>query len=274
VAAFTYGLQLMRTHTFGIGLGNFERLFAEEGPMEKIYTPKMVTSSRRQYKRYVVTERHFSKATHCAYNQNGAELGYVGLYLFVGLMYCSIRTLLLVKCEDDDEERIRRAMFAMVVAYAASSWMVDFCYRPTFFLMLATISAFHRHLLNKEAGAAVPEVVEDPFAKKPWLRRLQPATLAGLGLPGLPAPMPAGAAAGTACMVIEPPAPTVEDAAKGAEPDLEPVEPERRKRPRFSFEEKIRQKFIWTKLGIMDYLIMWALTYAAILYWQHLINTM
>ena len=41
-----------------------------------------------------------------------------------------------------------------------------------------------------------------------------------------------------------------------------------------SIEETLRQKFIWTRLGILDFLIMWGLTYAAIRYWEHLIKTM
>ena len=34
------------------------------------------------------------------------------------------------------------------------------------------------------------------------------------------------------------------------------------------------KKFIWNRLGVADFVIVLVLTYAAILYWQHLIATM
>jgi hypothetical protein len=45
-----------------------------------------------------------------------------------------------------DEERIRRMLFVLVISYIVSSWMVDFEYRPTFFMFTAAIAALHRHL--------------------------------------------------------------------------------------------------------------------------------
>jgi hypothetical protein len=125
VAALNYGLTLMRNNWFGIGLGNFEGSFFHNGPLEKTERINTVPARRiplanGTYRDIdarripIIRYNHFTKATHGAYNQNGAELGYVGLFLFIGILYCCIRTLLLVKSHDDDEERIRRALFAMV----------------------------------------------------------------------------------------------------------------------------------------------------------------
>ncbi len=52
------------------------------------------------------------------------------------------------RTQTPDEERIRRMLFVLVVSYIVSSWMVDFEYRPTFFMFTAAIAAFHRHLLG------------------------------------------------------------------------------------------------------------------------------
>ncbi|MGA3169832.1 MAG: hypothetical protein ABSE62_02360 [Chthoniobacteraceae bacterium] len=286
VAAFTYGLELMRTHFFGIGLGNFQATFLAHGPLEKktvmrVIPPKVVASSdgsvhELDAERHRITEwDHFSKATHCSYNQNGAELGYIGLFLFVGILYCCLRTLVLVRSHDDDEERIRRLLFAMVVAYAASSWMVDFCYRPTFFMMVAAISAFHRHLLRKYSDGAEPVPAQPAVPDRPWLRRIPPIRMPGIpipGIPGLAAPLAGGAAACVATAPAEPAMvlqPVMGDS--GASENWSPAKP---RRMPWDLDETLRKKFLWNRLGFMDLLIMVALTYAAIRYWEYLITKM
>ncbi len=276
VAALQFGLLCMRTHFMGIGLGNFEGTFYHDGPLQKnveyrSLPPKYVAAGPnapahevdgRSYR--VTTYSHYWKATHNAYNQNGAELGYVGLYLFVGILYCCIRTLLLVKSHDNDEECIRRALFATVVAYAISCWMVDFCYRPTFFMFVAAISAFHRLLLKKQDQEVKTLEAEPVVAGPPWLRRLRPFAIPGIALPGLPAAAPAGAASALASVPLEStatPIPTVRSRASSW-------------KPKVSIEEKLRKKFIWNRLGILDFLIILLLTYAVIKYWEHLIVSM
>jgi hypothetical protein len=280
VAAFQYGLELMQTHFFGIGLGNFESYFFHYGPLEK-ETVTRISPGRQipagpnapahelDAKRHkTIIENHYLKATHCAYNQNGAELGYVGLFLFVGILYCCLRTLLLVKSRDNEEERIRRALFATVIAYAISSWMVDFCYRPTFFLMVAAISAFHRHLLRKQTEEIkATEPAELPAPVKPWLRRLPPIRLPGIPLPGLSAPLPAGA---VACLPAELPA------APASPVLMRPAGAGTRTLPwqKSTLEENLLKRFIWTRLGILDFAIMLFLTYVSIRIWEHMIAMM
>ncbi|HEX4084241.1 MAG TPA: O-antigen ligase family protein, partial [Chthoniobacteraceae bacterium] len=289
IAAFTYGIQLMRTHLFGVGLGNFEDSFLRYGPLQKKVTYRFLPGRRigastdqpahelNAERRPVIRWEHYSKATHSAYNQNGAELGYVGLFLFVGILYCSLRTLVLMRCTDDDEERIRRALFATVVAYATSSWMVDFCYRPTFFMFVAAISAFHRHLLSKQAAEnTVAEPPKPAIPGRPWIRRLPPVTVPGIALARLPEPMAPGMAAMPASAMafaaaIEPgprrgamQGPAIRFPDNAARPGLQ----------RRTFEEKVLKRFLWNRLGIMDIIIILILTWAAIQYWKHLIITM
>jgi hypothetical protein len=282
IAALSYGMQLMRTQFFGTGLGNFTNMFLRYGPLEKVRVIRIIpahdllgsggTIHHVDAKRLVTFKfRHFNKATHGAYNQNGAKLGYVGLFLFVGILYCCIRTLLLVKSKDDDEERIRRALFAMVVAYAISCWMVDFCYRPTFFLFVAAISAFHRHLLRKQAKAQEPVVEAPRIPDHPWLRPLRP-----INLPDLPAPMPAGA---LACLPTELSQTALTSTVLDSLPSFVPVGGGSSRvlawhKPKTALEDALRKRFIWTRLGFLDLVITLALTYAAIRYWQHLIVKM
>ena len=295
VAALNYGLTLMRTNFFGIGLGNFEGDFFKRGPLEKHVKIRILPGHEERgahgtvhelngLRVHVVTWKHYLKATHGAYNQNGAELGYVGLYLFIGILYCCIRTLLLVKSKDDDEERIRRALFALVVAYAASSWMVDFCYRPTFFMMVAAVSAFHRHLLRKQ-GESNDAIVEPPVVDlRPWIRRLPPIAMPGISLRGLTPPLPAGQVVclpAAAAVVSALPAATTTLMAPGQLPTARsgagvPSAPRSGLAPDkvSTIKETLRKKFIWDRLGIMDFIIIGVLMYVAILYWEHLIATM
>jgi len=278
VAAFAFGMEQMRTHFFGIGFGNFKPLFLRYGPLEKVRVLRQGVKGSRD----VYVSRHYMKATHSSFNENGSEFGFIGLFLFVGILYCCIRTLLLVKSEDDDEERIRRALFAMVVAYGVSSWMVDFCYRPTFFMFVAAISAFHRHLLRKQSAASAPVEITPLLEDRPWLPRRGPIKLPGIPLPGLAAPLPCLASEVTL-------APSGVSAVQhGVETAASPVGaalvssrqfPTSGRvlpwhKPEFSLEETLRKKFIWDRLGILDLVIMLVLTYCTVLYWQHLIKTM
>jgi hypothetical protein len=276
-------MELMQTHFFGIGLGNFEEMFGRYGPTERIRNIHIIpahdqignegTIHHVEATRLVTYHsRHFVKATHGAYNQNGSELGYVGLFLFVGILYCCIRTLLLVKSKDDDEERIRRALFACVVAYAISSWMVDFCYRPTFFMMVAAISAFHRHLLRKQEQASEPAEEKALVPGRPWLRRLPPMTVPGIPAPVLAGMMPAVSAGSLGPEIAAPvAAPAILRPAPGSAGSGRVLAWHK---PETSLQDILLKKFIWTRLGMLDFIIMLILTYASILYWRHLIATM
>jgi hypothetical protein len=281
IAAFSYGLHLMRSYSFGIGLGNFEESFLRDGPMEKHVVVRNASTGNGNPNRDTDEEAapaqhridiwaHYVKATHSAYNQNGAELGYTGLFLFVGLLYCCVRTLLLMKCETTDEERIRRALFALVVAYAVSSWMVDFGYRPTFFLFIAAISGLHRHFLKKQDESEQPAGTELVPKLPPWLRRPRTVQMPGLSMPGLAGlPMPGVAASGIGAQTLAAtPIPGTVYARLPGSGRILPwhAQPEPR--------NPLRPKFLWTRLGITDFLIILALTYVAIRYWQHIIATM
>jgi hypothetical protein len=281
VAALKYGMECMQTHFWGIGFGNFKEMFYHYGPTEKI---QILRPGAKQAHDVWVNE-HFRKATHGSYNQTGAEFGYPGLFFLVAILYCCIRTLLLVKSKDDDEERIRRLLFAMVVAYAISSWMVDFCYRPTFFMFVAAISAFHRHLLRKQAAGTLiePEPVAPPHH---WLRRVVPQ----ITLPGVPIPELAGAAPALASSPIQAAAqmsqPVPSNPRPGAPASLRgpatfagptKLSFARRALPwekKLSLDEVLRKSFIWNRLGLLDLILMSLCFYATILYWKHLIKSM
>jgi uncharacterized membrane protein len=128
VVAFKYGYDAMQRDFTGIGYGNFV---------------KGITRARR-----------VSITPHSSYVSIGAQLGKPGLFLFSGLLYCCLRTLLLAKTITLNEERARRMLFVLLVSYACSSWMIEWSFRAYFFLIVAATAAFHRHLMNREGDLA------------------------------------------------------------------------------------------------------------------------
>ena len=129
IHAFHFGYARVTDSLTGVGYANFERAFSKE------------------YK--------IVKASHSSYVRVGGELGFPGLFLFLGVIYCSLRTLIVANTSSEQEERIRRILFVLFVSFLVSSWMVDYANRATFFLMAGATAAFHRRLLL--AGSVDPE---------------------------------------------------------------------------------------------------------------------
>jgi len=180
VAAFQFGYDCMKKNTFGIGLNNFKEQFLKYGPLERFPVKVMKMYRTTELHATVVRVwryRHYSKATHSSFNQNGAELGYGGLMLFIGVLYSCLRTLVTMSNGTVEEERIRRALFAVVTAYVVSSWMVDFGFRPTFFLFVAATGALHRLILANAQTDRIEETEEEVVAAAIplWKQRLMPS---------------------------------------------------------------------------------------------------
>ena len=105
------------------------------------------------------------KATHSSYVQIGAELGLVGLGLFLALLWLAFRSS--VKAfrftgadTDPNRERCRRIIMMLIVAYALSSWMINREYHTEYFLLIAVAAAMHRLCLAEEAEELDPVAME------------------------------------------------------------------------------------------------------------------
>jgi hypothetical protein len=86
-----------------------------------------------------------SRPAHGGYVAVGADLGYGGLLLYVGVLYCGLRTLWQTRYDEDEQsERIQRMLLAMLACYGLSAWVLDKAYHTDYFLIAAAISAFHR----------------------------------------------------------------------------------------------------------------------------------
>jgi hypothetical protein len=84
------------------------------------------------------------KATHSSYVQVGADLGKYGMAIWLLGLWTAIRITLSFKAQTDEEERCRRAVLLLVVAYLASGWMINRQYHTEYFLIIGVAAAIQR----------------------------------------------------------------------------------------------------------------------------------
>lgn len=220
VHAFTYGFETLQKSYTGVGKGTFfENIQSDTG---------------------------YGKSSHSSYVQIGAELGKVGFFLFLAILYSSLRTLITSKSRNDGEERVRRILFTMLISYMISSWMVDFAYRVAFFLCIGGIAAYHRLLLQKESE----ELAEErPYSAVPEL------TISGAG----PVPVKAVPA------MMSPTTARREYRGSSTSVDEKPSE---------VAEETSPGGIKWNRLGLIDLALVAVMFYVTIKIWDYAIDSM
>jgi hypothetical protein len=90
-------------------------------------------------------------ATHGSFVRTGADLGYPGLFCYVGAFYVGYRTMRLRKFKpSSDGFRVQSAVFVLFISYLISAWVVDRAYHADFILLMALVSAVHRVYISQE----------------------------------------------------------------------------------------------------------------------------
>jgi hypothetical protein len=90
-------------------------------------------------------------ATHGSFVRTGADLGYPGLFCYVGAFYVGYRTMRLRKfIPRSDGFRVQSAVFVLLISYLISAWVVDKAYHADFILLMALVSAVHRVYISQE----------------------------------------------------------------------------------------------------------------------------
>jgi hypothetical protein len=139
------------------------------------------------------------KSTHSAYVQIGADLGKYGLFLFVAAMWVAGRAVGFHKSLDEDEERCRRAILILLLAYVISGWMINREYHTEYFVLIALSAGLHRLRKRRELDAMAPALnVEDEESPIPGLSSPPPQPawfLASSGFAAHSTPLPSEPAA-------------------------------------------------------------------------------
>jgi hypothetical protein len=131
VMAWEMALSAMNANTYGVGWKQFIALIDWKDGAKWIYD--------------------IPKATHSSYVQVGADLGRSGLFLWILGLWSALRAVLFLKAQTENEERCRRAVLLLLLAYLASSWMVNRQYHTEYFLLIAAAAAIHRLALTAKA---------------------------------------------------------------------------------------------------------------------------
>lgn len=100
------------------------------------------------------------KSTHSSFVQVGADQGPVGLFLYLAVFGCSLRSLFTMRTTSDVLERARGVLFALIVGYFVSGWMINRSYHSEYFLMMGAVVAFHKLARERkliEAGVKLNE---------------------------------------------------------------------------------------------------------------------
>ena len=258
LAAYKFGLDCLHNHPTGVGYKRFTTEFFTHGPLR----PK---DQKRRPGRPAVME-HYHKSSHGSYNENGAELGWTGLYLFIGVLYCCFRTVMTAKSADVEEERVRRILFVLVVSYAVSSWMVDFAYRTTFFMFAAAISAFHQRLWRPEAEKSDEERVPSvPYPMPAPAFMVGPSVATVRSLAALhPTPQFSSGPQLTASSAL-----SETDTSGQQSPGGTPVG--------FAIEDEAPPPppvMKWKRLGLVDLVAIYAITWGVVRYWAYIITSL
>ncbi len=105
-------------------------------------------------------------STHSSFVQIGADLGPLGMFLYLSVMGCAARSLFTFGTDSDNLERARRLLFALLTSYFVSGWMINRSYHTEYFLMAGAAVAYHklaREAIRRSQGLAD---VSDEAAEK------------------------------------------------------------------------------------------------------------
>ncbi len=134
-------------------------LSSEEGVMGRLMAWEMAREAYdrnttgagwKQFRAYITVKEGSrwiveDKSTHSSYVQVAADLGMPGLFLWLLIPICTLRSVIFANVEKNGpEERCRRAILLLVTAYMVSSWMINREYHTEYYLIAAVGAAFHR----------------------------------------------------------------------------------------------------------------------------------
>ncbi len=135
-----------------------EDLRSDEGVQGRVMAWEIArTASRREFtgegwkefQAYISYEgKSVKKATHSCYVRVAADLGYPGLFLYLAILWCSLKSAYTFRGESTELDRIRWSVMVITAGYILSGWMIDRSYYVEYFLIAAVSGAMHRLRFN------------------------------------------------------------------------------------------------------------------------------
>lgn len=213
----------------------------------------------RKFEAWIMTDEGLiHKATHGSYVNVGADLGYVGLFFFVGILYVNSRTLLQARPVDPNDvelERCHRALLSLTASFIASAWMIDRAYHTDFFILAGAVAAFHRLMTGGHLGVEEQEEASRPRVHSQFFPALS-ASMAEYGQPAL-------AGGGSMLMLAQTAnAPGLTPAIFGSGDSSDEGKP----------ASGARWGLTWRQLGLADLGIILAATSTVIYLWNYLMT--
>jgi hypothetical protein len=198
------------------------------------------------------------KATHSSFVKIGADLGRWGMIFYAGMLVVGLRTLMQYEGKSEPMERSRRILFALIVIFCISGWMIDRAYHGELFFFLGAIGAYHHLSIQNRTARAVEGLVDEDVETPPG------AAADVLPSPWLPRPIeflsqPEGAP-GAAAMTMPGGGPEVitirefSHSTAGASPAAQ------------------RQR-LWTRIGLLDVLLAWVGAQTIFWIWDYLLRS-
>jgi hypothetical protein len=214
----------------------------------------------KQFEAWVDSEEYglFKKATHGSYVNVGADLGYAGLFLFVGILYAGGRTLYQTKLDPDENleaVRCQRTLLALLASFASSAWMIDRAYHTDYFILAGAIAAFHRLMTKTPEEQEEEEQVIDA---RPIEQQAQPVTGGTLSwMPGVVSMTAGQQALSQLSPVVHAPIHLAQPVAIIGNAPSEEGE-----------EEGSKQPLRWLRLDLFDFAMMTGAFFVVIYLWE------
>lgn len=256
-------------------MGEMNNLRADEGVQGRLmvwevalttYRSSFSGQGWRQFNAEIVWEgERYNKATHSSFVKVGADLGPIGMFLFLTLLCMGARAMIQYPGFDESAERSRRIIFVLLASYFASGWMIDRAYHTEYFLILALASAYMRLAVKKRE-----EEIE---------QRIQPEEIPSgdetLATPaGSPdfLPWPFSKVAidpgpSSAATVLE--APMLGTDTTGVRNTRDPS---RAKVDKVDDDSSTRKKKLWRKIGVLDLILGFAALRIVVWLWDYILK--
>lgn len=140
----------------------------------------------------------FKKGPHNSYVAVTAELGYVGLFLYLLVLAVCVRIVVQFGALNQDQERAKMLLYCVVVGYGVSGWMIERPYHIEYFFIAGACAAFQRQRLlgeslaqNENQREEKMELPRDPdFAPSPLLLDTWPSPMLLAGQEVTPVALP------------------------------------------------------------------------------------